>query len=68
MTSPADAIEMEMRKLIEIQIQMFGNKSQLDDGQLEDHRFRSERIKALGTQLDKLAAQRLVLNGFRKAS
>jgi hypothetical protein len=67
MTSPADAIETEMRKLIEIQIQIFGKKSHLDDGQLEDHRFRSERIKVLGAQLDKLVAQRLVGDGFRKA-
>jgi len=59
MTSPADAIKNEVRELIEVQIRIFGQQSQLDETQLQDHRRRCQRINWLCSELDKLVVHSL---------
>ena len=54
MTSPATAIKTEIRELIDVQIQVFGQPSPLTPFDLEEFRRRAERIKSLGQKLDQV--------------
>ena len=54
MRTPATAIKTEIRELIDLQIQVFGQPSPLTPFELEECRRRSEKIKSLGRQLDQL--------------
>jgi hypothetical protein len=48
MTTPASAIKDEVRVLIDVQIETFGQPAPLTSSELEDCRRRAERIKLLG--------------------
>jgi hypothetical protein len=54
MTSPATAIRTEIQELIDLQIQVFGQRARLTPFELEDCRRRVERIKSLGRKLDQI--------------
>ena len=53
MTSPATAIKTEIQELIDLQIQVFGQRAPLTPFELEDCR-RVERVKSLGRKLDQI--------------
>jgi hypothetical protein len=48
MTTPATAIKNEIRDLIHVQIEIFGQPAPLTSFELEECRRRAERIKLLG--------------------
>ena len=52
MTTSATAIKTEIRQLIDLQIQVFGQPSPLTPFELEECRRRAERIKSLGRELE----------------
>jgi hypothetical protein len=54
MTTPAIAIRNEIRNLIQEQIAMFGQLAPLTSSELEDCHCRTERIKLLGEELDRV--------------
>jgi hypothetical protein len=68
MTTPADAIKSEIRELIDIQIQVFGQASPLTPLELRDCRRRAERIKRLGEELDEFGIATVLRERFGKAS
>lgn len=54
MTTPAAAIKSEIRQLIHLHIEVFGQSSPLTPFELEQCRHRAERIKLLGQELDRM--------------
>ena len=53
--SALTAIKTEIRELIDLQIQVFGQPAPLTPLELEDCRLRVERIKSLGRELDQVS-------------
>jgi hypothetical protein len=68
MTSPANNIKTEIRELIDLQIQVFGQPAPLTPFELEDSRRRAERIKSLGQELDQVGIAAIQQEGWRRAS
>jgi len=68
MTSPAAAIKTEIRELIDIQIQVFGQPTPLTPFELADCRRRAERIKSLGRELDQLGIAAIKPHEWRRVS
>ena len=68
MTTPAAAIKSEIRELIDLQIQVFGQPAPLTPFELEDSRRRTEKIKSLGQELDQLGITAIQLEECRKVS
>ena len=66
MTTPAIAIKTEIRERIDLQIQVFGQPTQLTPFELADYRRRAERIKSLGRELDQLGITTIQLEERRK--
>jgi hypothetical protein len=54
MTTPATTIKDEIRELIDIQIDAFGQPTPLTASELSECRYRSERIKLFGHELDRI--------------
>jgi hypothetical protein len=67
MTIPAGAIEDEIHQLIHFQIETFIQPAPLNYSQLQEHHRRSEMIRSLGKELDRIGTLRVV-ERFRKAS
>lgn len=61
MTTPASAIKHEIRELIDVQIETFGQPSPLTPSELSQCRYRAERIKLLGQELDRIG-MRVILD------
>ena len=68
MTSPAAAIKTEIRELIDLQIQVFGQPAPLTVVDLEDCRCRAERIESLGRKLDQLGMAATKRDDWRRLS
>jgi hypothetical protein len=68
MTTPAAAIQDEVRKLIHAQIESFGQASPLTSSELREYHNRAERIKQLGQELDRMGTLAVLAEKFRKAS
>lgn len=68
MTTPATAIKTEIRELIDLQIQVFGQPARLTPLELEDCRRRAERIKSLGRELDQVGIAAIQQEEWRRAS
>jgi len=68
MTSPATAIKTEIRQLIDLQIQVFGQPASLTPFELEDCRRRIEKINSLGRELDQIGITTIQLEDWRKVS
>jgi len=68
MTTPASTIRDEVRALIEIQIDTFGQSRRLTSSELEECRWRTERIKLLGQELDQIATRAILKERFGKAA
>jgi hypothetical protein len=54
MTTPATTIKDEIRELIDIQIDAFGQPTPVTASELSECRYRSERIKLFGHELDRI--------------
>jgi hypothetical protein len=68
MTSPDTAIKTEIRELIDLQIQVFGQPTPLTPFELADCRRRAERIKSLGRELDQLGIAAIKPHEWRRVS
>jgi hypothetical protein len=68
MTTPAAAIQDEVRKLIHAQIETFGQRSSLTSSELREYHNRAEKIKQLGQELDRMGTMAVLAEKFRKAS
>jgi len=54
MTTPATTIKDEIRELIDIQIDAFGQPTPLTASELSECSYRSERIKLFGHELGRI--------------
>jgi hypothetical protein len=68
MTTPASAIKAEVQELIEVQIEAFGRPSRLTPSQLSECRWRVERIRQLGQELDRICRATILEKWFGKAA
>ena len=68
MTTPAIAIRNEIRKLIHEQIEKFGRPVPLTPAELYECHSRTERIKQLGQELDRVGRMTILDQQFRRAS
>ena len=58
-TDPASGIKREVLQLIDLQIEMLKQESSLDSLQLQDYQARSERIRQLYGELDRIRDARI---------
>jgi hypothetical protein len=68
MTTPATAMRDEVRKLIQTQIETFGQALPLTSSELREYHSRAEKIKQLGQELDRMGTKSVLAEKFRKAS
>jgi len=68
MTTPAAAIKDEVRKLIQAQIETFGQRSPLTSSELRECHSRAEKIKQLGQELDRMGTVTVLAEKFRSAA
>jgi hypothetical protein len=68
MTTPATSIKDEVRVLIEVQIETFGQPVPLTPSQLCEFHCRSETIRALCQELNRIGAKTVMERRFEKAS
>jgi hypothetical protein len=57
MTTPASAIKDEVRLLIDVQIETFGQPASLTNAQLREYHFRSEKLRMLCQELDRIGTR-----------
>ena len=67
MTTPASAIKDEVRVLIDVQIETFGQPAPLTPSQLREFHDRSETIKMLCQELNRIGASSVMERRFEKA-
>ncbi len=67
MTIPASAIEEEIHQLIQFQIETFRQPVPLNSFQLQEHHCRSEMIRNLSQDLNRIGTRRVV-EQLRRAS
>ena len=60
MTTPASAIKDEVRLLIDVQIETFGQPAPLTFSQLRDFHYRSEKIGTLCQELNRIGTKNLM--------
>ena len=58
-TDPASGIKREVLQLIDLQIETLKQESSLDSLQLQDYQARSERIRQLYGELDRIRDARI---------
>ena len=68
MTTPAIAIKNEIRELIQLQIEMFGQPHTLTSSELVACSYRAERIKQLGEELDRIGRTAIFEKKFGTAA
>ena len=68
MTTSASAIRDEIRELIEVQIQTFGQPSRLTPSDLREFARRAERIKQLGQELERIGRTAILEERFGSAA
>jgi hypothetical protein len=68
MTTPANAMSEEMWELIDDQIETFAQPSRLTSNQLNQCRWRAERIRQLGQELDPISSTAILEKRFGKAA
>ena len=68
MTTSASAIRDEIRELIEVQIQTFGQPSRLTPSDLHEFAHRAERIKQLGQELERIGRTAILEERFGSAA
>ena len=67
MTTPASAIKDEVRVLIDVQIETFGQPAPLTPSQLCEFHDRSETIRMLCQELNQMGARSVTDRRFEKA-
>ena len=68
MTTPATAIKNEIRQRINLHVEVFGRPLPLTPFELEECQRRSERIRLLGQELDRISLLTNTDERFREAS
>jgi hypothetical protein len=68
MTTPATAIEDEVWELIDVQIEAFRQPARLTPSELTECHHRTERIKLLGQELDRVGRTAILEKRFGTAS
>jgi len=68
MTTPASAITDEVRLLIEVQIETFGQPTPLTSSQLREFHYRSEKISTLCLELDRIGTKSVIERQLERAS
>jgi hypothetical protein len=68
MTTPASAIKDEVRLLIEVQIETFGQPTPLTSSQLREFHYRSEKISTLCLELDRIGTKSVIERQLERAS
>jgi hypothetical protein len=68
MTTPATAIKDEVRTLIEIQIETFGQPAPLSPSQLREFHDRSETIRTLCQELNRIGTSSVMKRRLERAS
>jgi len=68
MTTPASAIEDEVRVLIAVQIETFRQTTPLTSSQLRKFHHRSEKLKMLCQELDRIGTRSVIEQGLERAS
>ncbi len=68
MTTPASAIKDEVRLLIEVQIETFGQPTPLTSSQLCEFHYRSEKISTLCQELNRIGTRNVMERRLARAS
>jgi len=68
MTTPAIGIKNEIRELIQLQIEMFGQPHSLTSSELIECSYRAERIRELGEELDRIGRTVILERKFGTAA
>jgi len=68
MTTPASAIKNEIRELIHVQIERFGQPHPLSSSELIECGYRAERIRQLGQELDRIGRAAVLEMRFGEAA
>jgi len=68
MTTPASAIKDEVRLLIEVQIETFGQPTPLTSSQLREFHYRSEKISTLCQELKRIGTRNVMERRLARAS
>jgi hypothetical protein len=67
MTTPASAIKDEVRVLIEVQIKTLGQPTPLTSSQLHEFHSRTENLKLLCQELNRMGARRVIEQELERA-
>jgi hypothetical protein len=68
MTTPASAIKAEVRVLIEVQIETFGQPTPLTSSQLRRFHHRSEKLKMLCQEMDQIGTRSVTEHELERAA
>ncbi len=68
MTTPASAIKDEVRLLINVQIETFGQPAPLTLSQLREFHYRCEKITALCRELNRIGTRSVMERRLERAS
>jgi hypothetical protein len=68
MTTPAATIKDEVRVLIDVQIETFGQPAPLTSSQLREFHYRSEKIGTLCLELDRIGTKSVMERQLERAS
>ena len=68
MTTPASAIKDEVRVLIDVQIETFGQPAPLTPSQLRDFHDRSDAIRMLCQELNRIGTSSVMERQLKRAS
>jgi hypothetical protein len=68
MSTPAAAIKDEVRLLIDIQIETFRQPTPLTHSQLREYHYRSEKLKMLCHELNRIGARNVLEQRMERAS
>jgi hypothetical protein len=68
MTTPASAIKDEVSLLIDIQIETFRQLTPLTHSQLREYHYRSEKLKMLCQELDRIGTRSVIEGQLERVS
>ena len=68
MTTPASAIKDEVRLLIDVQIETFRQPTPLTSSQLREFHYRSEKLRMLCQELNRIGTRSVMERRLEKAS
>jgi hypothetical protein len=68
MTTPANAIRREVRLLIDVQIETLRQPAPITSSQLHEYHHRSEKLRTLCQELDRICSRSIVERRMEMAS